>query len=123
MLRRSSSTVITDVCNDLALLVEEAVRAGGLPIVLGGDHSIAIGTLDGLTRARGAPPGLVWIDAHADINSPGSSSTRKRARYAALLRAAERLCASRPDRADRTARRRPQRETYACASPASKRLR
>jgi arginase len=68
-------SVITDVCNDLAQLVEEAVRAGGLPIVLGGDHSIAVGTLDGLTRARGAPPGLVWIDAHADINSPASSST------------------------------------------------
>ena len=67
--------VITEVCNDLAVLVEEAVREGGLPIVLGGDHSIAIGTLDGLTRARGAPPGLVWIDAHADINSPGSSAT------------------------------------------------
>ena len=67
--------VITEVCDDLAVLVEEAVREGGLPIVLGGDHSIAIGTLDGLTRARGAPPGLVWIDAHADINSPGSSST------------------------------------------------
>jgi arginase len=67
--------VITEVCNDLAVLVEEAVRAGGLPIVLGGDHSIAVGTLDGLTRGRGAPPGLVWIDAHADINSPTSSST------------------------------------------------
>jgi arginase len=67
--------VITDVCDDLALIVEEAVRAGGLPIVLGGDHSIAMGTLAGLTRAREAPPGLVWIDAHADINSPGSSTT------------------------------------------------
>jgi arginase len=67
--------VITDVCNHLAVIVDEAVRAGGLPIVLGGDHSIALGTLDGLTRARGAPPGLVWIDAHADINSPGSSTT------------------------------------------------
>jgi arginase len=67
--------VITEVCQDLALIVAEAVRAGGLPIVLGGDHSIAVGTLDGLTRARGAPPGLVWIDAHADINSPKSSST------------------------------------------------
>jgi arginase len=68
-------TVISDVCSHLAVLVEEAVQAGGLPIVLGGDHSIAVGTLDGLTRARGAPPGLVWIDAHADINSPGSSTT------------------------------------------------
>jgi arginase len=67
--------VITEVCNDLAQIVDEAVRAGGLPIVLGGDHSIAVGTLDGLTRARGAPPGLVWIDAHADINNPASSST------------------------------------------------
>jgi arginase len=67
--------VITEVCDDLAALVEGAVRAGGLPIVLGGDHSIAMGTLAGLTRARGAPPGLVWIDAHADINSPRSSST------------------------------------------------
>jgi arginase len=67
--------VITEVCNDLARIVEEAVRAGGLPIVLGGDHSIAVGTLDGLTRARGAAPGLVWIDAHADINTPASSSS------------------------------------------------
>ncbi len=67
--------VITNVCDHLASLVEEAVRAGGLPIVLGGDHSIAMGTLAGLTRAYGAPPGLVWIDAHADINSPTSSTT------------------------------------------------
>jgi arginase len=67
--------VITDVCNDLATLVERAVREGGLPIVLGGDHSIAMGTLEGLTRARGAAPGLVWIDAHADINTPDSSAT------------------------------------------------
>jgi arginase len=67
--------VITEVCNDLAAIVHEAVNAGSLPIVLGGDHSIAVGTLDGLTRARGAPPGLVWIDAHADINSPASSAS------------------------------------------------
>jgi arginase len=67
--------VINEVCGDLAVHVEEAVHAGGLPIVLGGDHSIAVGTLDGLTRAHGGPPGLVWIDAHADINTPSSSST------------------------------------------------
>jgi arginase len=63
------------VCGDLAAIVERAVAAGGTPIVLGGDHSIAMGTLDGLTRARGRPPGLVWVDAHADINSPESSAT------------------------------------------------
>jgi arginase len=67
--------VITEVCDDLATLVGQAVGAGGLPIVLGGDHSIAMGTLRGLTRARGAPPGLVWADAHADINSPASSAS------------------------------------------------
>ncbi|HTX59439.1 MAG TPA: arginase [Verrucomicrobiae bacterium] len=65
--------VINEVCERLAAVVEAAVREGGIPIVLGGDHSIAMGTLAGLTRARGTPPGLVWIDAHADINSPDSS--------------------------------------------------
>jgi arginase len=67
--------VIGEVCDELASIVEQAVKAGGLPIVLGGDHSIAMGTLAGLTRAYGLPPGLVWVDAHADINSPDSSAT------------------------------------------------
>ncbi|HTV92040.1 MAG TPA: arginase [Verrucomicrobiae bacterium] len=67
--------VIERVCADLARFAEDSVRTGGLPIVLGGDHSIAMGTLAGLTRARGTPPGLVWIDAHSDINSPQSSPT------------------------------------------------
>ncbi|MBV8149105.1 MAG: arginase [Candidatus Eremiobacteraeota bacterium] len=67
--------VITEVCNRLAQLVEDALREGGLPIVLGGDHSIAMGTLAGLTKARSDQPGLVWIDAHPDINSPRSSSS------------------------------------------------
>ncbi|MBV8068025.1 MAG: arginase [Candidatus Eremiobacteraeota bacterium] len=68
-------TIINEVCDELAVEVEQAVRAGGMPIVLGGDHSIAVGTLDGLTRARGEQPGLIWIDAHADINTPASSAT------------------------------------------------
>ena len=65
--------IILAVCHELALLVEEAIRAGGFPIVLGGDHSIAIGTLEGVYRARGAAPGLIWIDAHGDINTPLTS--------------------------------------------------
>ncbi len=64
---------IQSVCDELAGRVERAVRDGGFPIVLGGDHSIAMGTLAGLTRARGYAPGLVWIDAHSDINSPQTS--------------------------------------------------
>jgi arginase len=64
---------IRAVCDELAGVVERAVAAGGFPVVLGGDHSIAMGTLAGLTRARGYAPGLVWIDAHSDINSPQTS--------------------------------------------------
>lgn len=67
--------IIEDVCGQLAAVVERAVHEGGFPIVLGGDHSIAMGTLAGLTRAREGTPGLVWIDAHADVNSPESSTS------------------------------------------------
>jgi arginase len=67
--------VIEEVCGRLSGVVERIVREGGLPIVLGGDHSIAMGTLRGLRRAYEKPPGLIWIDAHADINSPESSRT------------------------------------------------
>jgi arginase len=66
-------SVIERICDELAKIVAQSVHSGGVPIVLGGDHSIAMGTLEGLTQARGAAPGLVWIDAHADINSPESS--------------------------------------------------
>lgn len=65
--------VISRVCDQLAEIVERSVRDGGMPIVLGGDHSIAMGTLAGLHRAYGKAPGLIWVDAHADINSPDSS--------------------------------------------------
>jgi len=64
---------IRAVCNELADLVAQAVSEGGVPLVIGGDHSIAIGTLAGLARARKAPPGLIWFDAHADINTPETS--------------------------------------------------
>src|SRR5689334_15078672 len=43
--------IIRDVCEQLAVLVERIVREGGFPVVLGGDHSIAMGTLAGLYRA------------------------------------------------------------------------
>ncbi len=65
--------VIQSVCNELANTIEHSIRDGGLPIVLGGDHSIAMGTLAGLNRAYRETPGLIWIDAHSDINSPESS--------------------------------------------------
>lgn len=65
--------IIHDVCEQLASEVESILSKGGVPIVLGGDHSIAMGTLAGLKRARGEAAGLVWVDAHSDINSPDTS--------------------------------------------------
>jgi arginase len=65
--------IIQRVCAELADVVAGIVRAGSLPLVLGGDHSIAIGTLAGVERGRGAMPGVIWVDAHGDINTPLSS--------------------------------------------------
>jgi arginase len=65
--------IIDQVCGQLATEVEHIVNSNGFPIVLGGDHSIAMGTLAGLQRARGKAAGLVWVDAHSDINSPDTS--------------------------------------------------
>jgi len=67
--------IILAVCDELSHLVEESIAKGGFPLVLGGDHSIAIGTLAGVARARKTQPGLIWIDAHGDINTPLTSPT------------------------------------------------
>jgi arginase len=60
-------------CELLASEVRRALGACELPIVLGGDHSIAIGSVSGVAsfyRARNEPVGLIWFDAHADMNTP-----------------------------------------------------
>ena len=67
---------ITDTCTRLAEMVENAYREGKFPLVLGGDHSIAVGTVSGIShvfRKRGEKIGVIWVDAHADMNTPGSS--------------------------------------------------
>jgi len=67
---------ITETCTRLAEMVENAFAAGKFPLVLGGDHSIAVGTVSGIShcfRSRGQKIGLIWIDAHADMNTPASS--------------------------------------------------
>jgi arginase len=61
---------IRSTCERVARRVGEAVRQGRLPIVLGGDHSIALGTLGGLAAAAGGPGAALWIDAHGDLNTP-----------------------------------------------------
>jgi arginase len=67
---------IAHTCERLSDLVEKAAGRGSMPMVLGGDHSVAIGTIAGMSahfRARGQKVGLLWIDAHADMNTPQSS--------------------------------------------------
>jgi arginase len=60
---------ILAVCSEIAGHVESASRAGELPLVLGGDHSLALGVFGGLARVHG-PVGTLWFDAHADCNTP-----------------------------------------------------
>ena len=67
---------ITDTCIKIAERVEASSDAGEFPIVLGGDHSIAVGTISGMSqhfRKQGKKLGLIWIDAHSDMNTPESS--------------------------------------------------
>src|SRR6266496_5260360 len=67
---------ISSACEQLAHDVEEAVAAGQLPLLLGGDHSIAIGSISGIAshcRKQQESLGLIWFDAHADMNTPEST--------------------------------------------------
>jgi arginase len=63
---------ILDLCDRLSALVAEAAGRGALPLVLGGDHSVALGSLVGMAKVRGSG-GVVWIDAHGDLNTPATS--------------------------------------------------
>ena len=67
---------IADTCRRHADWVLEALEEGCLPLVLGGDHSIAVGTVAGVSeryRRQGKQTGLIWVDAHSDMNTPETS--------------------------------------------------
>ncbi|MES1261181.1 MAG: arginase, partial [Acidobacteriota bacterium] len=67
---------IAESCERLGQLVSQSLAAARVPLVLGGDHSIAAGTVAGVShffRQSGQTAGLLWIDAHADMNTPESS--------------------------------------------------
>ena len=69
---------ITGVCRELAKVTADAVEAGAVPLTIGGDHSIAAGSVAGAAAAvarRGGRLGLIWIDAHGDANTPKSSAS------------------------------------------------
>jgi arginase len=65
---------IKETCERIARAVAKAVEEGRTPVVLGGDHSIALGTLGGLASVFG-PWGVLWLDAHGDLNTPATSPT------------------------------------------------
>jgi arginase len=65
---------IQQVCERIAALVSAAVAQDHVPLVLGGDHSIAMGTLGGMAKAHG-PGAALWVDAHGDLNRPSTSPT------------------------------------------------
>lgn len=67
---------IARTCQLLAQKVEKAAARGRFPLVLGGDHSVAVGTVSGMAqhfRMRGEKLGVIWMDAHSDMNTPGTS--------------------------------------------------
>jgi len=67
---------ITETCTAQAELVIQTLEAGKIPLTLGGDHSIAVGTISGIAefyRRKKQRVGLLWIDAHSDINTPDTS--------------------------------------------------
>jgi arginase len=67
---------IAAACDRLATAVGETLARGGVPLVVGGDHSVAIGSVSGVSRyfrERKKEIGLIWLDAHADMNTPESS--------------------------------------------------
>ncbi len=67
---------ILETCRELAIAVEQSLDDGCLPVVLGGDHSVAIGSTAGLgsyLRKRDESMGLIWFDAHGDMNTPDTT--------------------------------------------------
>lgn len=67
---------IVDVCARIADRVERSLEVGRFPLVLGGDHAQAVGTISGISRfyrKKGKRVGVVWVDAHTDMNTPDTS--------------------------------------------------
>jgi len=67
---------ITDVCTEVAARVRQALEAGQIPVVLGGDHALSAGSIAGAAAhlaSSGQKLGVVWVDAHGDLNTPATS--------------------------------------------------
>jgi arginase len=64
---------IAQNCENLAFKVNEAIKKGEIPISIGGDHSIAMGSISGV--AKEMEIGIIWVDAHGDMNTPETTVT------------------------------------------------
>jgi arginase len=67
---------IRETCVKVGDMVIKTLEEGATPVILGGDHSVAAGSVSGLAefyRRKGQKIGLIWIDAHSDINTPATS--------------------------------------------------
>jgi arginase len=77
--RKKFINEIAGVCGRLYDTCLESLGQGALPLVLGGDHSLAAGSVAAsarwVQRTQQRPLGLIWIDAHGDMNTPGTSTT------------------------------------------------
>jgi arginase len=69
---------VTAWCREVRNSVEDALKAGMPPIIMGGDHSLAIGSISAVAdhcRQKNSPLTVLWFDAHADFNTPKTSPT------------------------------------------------
>jgi len=70
---------IAHVCHQLYVKALASLRGGAVPLVLGGDHSIAAGSVaasaDWVRETRARPLGLIWVDAHGDMNTPATTTS------------------------------------------------
>lgn len=64
---------ISKACNELAKRTERSVREGKLPIIMGGDHAIALGSIAGVSREKKI--GVLWVDAHGDFNTEATTES------------------------------------------------
>ena len=75
--------VVAECASRLASFVSASMAAGDLPVVIGGDHSCAIGSWRGVAQAlAGQPLGMLWIDAHLDSHTPDTKLARRDAHSA-----------------------------------------
>jgi arginase len=73
--RAQNAAGVAQAAHEVAERVEAALRSGRIPVVLGGDCTVGIGTVAGAFAAGGPPPGLVYFDMHPDLNTPATVET------------------------------------------------